>query len=82
MHALLGKPHFVETDSTRTLGGEEDAWAYLLPSGQRVLVILAVPYGKVRIIADPPKVGPALALLGITLNDPRLDCYAEPFPLL
>jgi hypothetical protein len=44
MHALLGEPHFIETDSTRTAGGEEDVWAYALPSGQRALVILGVPY--------------------------------------
>jgi len=81
MHALLGEPHFVETDSTRTAGGEEDAWAYLLPSGQRVLVILAVPYGRVRIIADPPEAGPVILSLGLTLDDPQLSCYAEPFPL-
>lgn len=81
MHALLGEPHFVETDSTRTVGGEEDAWAYLLSSGQRVLIILEVPYHRVRLIADPPELGPMLMALGVTLDDPRLRCYAEPYPL-
>jgi hypothetical protein len=81
MHALLGEPHLVETDSTRTAGGEEDAWAYLLPSGQRVLIILGVPYRHVRLIADPPELGPVLTTLGITLDDPRLRRHAEPYPL-
>lgn len=81
MHALLGEPHFVETDSTRTAGGEEDAWAYLLPSGQRVLIILQVPYRRVRLIADPPELGPMLMALGVKLDDPRLRCHGEPYPL-
>jgi hypothetical protein len=81
MRALLGEPHFVETDSTRTAGGEEDGWAYILPSGQRVLIILGVPYCHVRLIADPPELGPVLAALEITLDDPRLHCNGVPYPL-
>ena len=27
MRAALGKPHFDEADSTRTVGGDEDMWA-------------------------------------------------------
>lgn len=81
MHTLLGEPHYVETDPTRTAGGEEDAWAYALPSGRRALVILGVPYRLVRLIADPPELEPVLAALGLTPDDPRLRRYDEPFPL-
>lgn len=81
MHSLLGAPHFIETDSTRTAGGEEDGWAFLLPSGQRILVILAVPYSKVKIIADPPEITQVLESLGIFPEDSRLNCYPTPFPL-
>jgi hypothetical protein len=81
MHALLGEPHFVETDPTRTSGGEEEAWAYVLPSGQRVLIILAVPYHRVQLIADPPELSPVLTALKLGLDDPRLHRYAEPYPL-
>ena len=42
----------------RTAGGEEDCWAYVLPSGQRVLIYLRGPYHQVRLISDPPKLGP------------------------
>ncbi len=81
MRNLLGLPHFTETDSTRTAGGEEDGWAYILPSGQRVLIILAVPHRKVRLIADPPKLDALLAMLGLEPDDPRLNRYAQPFLL-
>ena len=68
------------TDSARTAGGEEDNWAYVLPSGQRVLIVLGVPYGHVRLISDPPELGPVLTALGITSDDPRLHRYPEPYP--
>ncbi len=34
----LGPPHCVEIDPMWTRGGEVDAWAFLLPSGQRVMM--------------------------------------------
>jgi len=42
LRALLGPPHYIETDPRRTCGGEQDAWAYKLSSGQRVFVLLDV----------------------------------------
>jgi hypothetical protein len=81
MRALLGAPHFIETDSTRTAGGEEDSWAFLLPSGQRILIILEVPYSNVQIIADPPEITQVLQSLGISPEDSRLNCYLTPVPL-
>src|SRR5262249_22505591 len=44
LRAALGQPHFVETDSTRTFGGEEDMWAWELAPGLRFLLVLQVPY--------------------------------------
>jgi hypothetical protein len=72
LQAMLGEPHYVETDSTRTCGGEEQGWAYALPSGQRLLIVLAVPVSMAELYCDPPDMGPALAALGIAADDPRL----------
>jgi hypothetical protein len=77
----LGPPHFIETDSTKTAGGEEEVWAYSLTSGQRILIILQVDYRVARLIADPPEIGPVLDVLGITPGDARLNCYAAPFAM-
>lgn len=71
LRASLGFAHYVETDSTRTCGGDEDNWAWELTSGHRVMVVLAVPYGKAYLICDPPDVSVAVASLGI---DPEADC--------
>jgi hypothetical protein len=30
LRTMLGEPHVVETDGTRTYGGEEDGWGYVL----------------------------------------------------
>jgi hypothetical protein len=78
LRALLGEPHFVETDPRRTCGGEEDAWAYVLPSGQRVLIILIPEIDTAEIFSDPPDLGPVLRALGISPDDPRLERHAEP----
>jgi hypothetical protein len=78
LRAMLGEPHFVETDSTRTYGGDEDAWAYTLPSGQRVVVVLRVPYHIAVFSADPPELDPFLEALHIQSDDPRLVRYPQP----
>lgn len=80
LHAILGDPHFVETDPTRTCGGEEDAWAYKLASGQRLLIILNVLSGWAELFGDPPDTSPLLKVLGIQSDDQRLR-YHEPFEM-
>src|SRR5262249_17067931 len=81
LRALLGEPHFVETDPTRTCGGEEDSWAYALPSGHRVIVIVDATTGSAYVGSDPPDLEPALRLLNLEPEDSRLMRPAEPFRL-
>lgn len=69
---ILGDPHFVETDPTRTCGGEEDAWAYRLPSGQRLLIVLDVTSGWAELFGDLSDPLPLLQALGIPPDDQRL----------
>jgi hypothetical protein len=78
LRQALGDPHFVETDSTRTFGGDEDNWAWRLPSGQRVLLVLQVPYGSVVLYCDPPDPNPAVEALGIDADKHRLEILAIP----
>jgi hypothetical protein len=70
---LLGEPHFVETDPRRTCGGEQNGWAYALPTGHRVVVLLDVTAGCAELFSDPPELDPILLALGIPEDDPRLD---------
>ena len=72
LHTILGEPHFVETDPTRTCGGEEDAWAYKLPSSQRLLVILDVTSGWAELFSDLLDSSPLLQAVGIMPDDQRL----------
>jgi hypothetical protein len=78
LRAVLGQPHFVETDSTRTFGGDEDMWAWELPSGLRFLMVLQVPYGKAVLHCDPPQVGPVVAALGLDAEEQHLEILASP----
>lgn len=81
LRAMLGEPHFVETDILRTYGGEEDVWAYLLSSGQRVVVVLRVPYRMAVFSADPPELDPVLHALCIARSDARLERHSQPVPV-
>jgi hypothetical protein len=80
MRAMLGPPHYVETDPRRTCGGEEDVWAYKLSSGQRVLVLLDVTRGWSELYGDPPQIGPILEAFAIPVDDARLR-HHEPFEM-
>jgi hypothetical protein len=72
LRSILGDPHFFETDPTRTCGGEEDAWAYKLPSGQRLLIILDVTSGWAELFSDLSDPSPLLQAVGIMPDDQRL----------
>jgi hypothetical protein len=79
LRAALGCPHYVETDSTRTFGGDEDNWAWELPLGQRVLLVLRVPYCVAILHSDPPDVTSVVAALGIHAEKQGLEVFAPPF---
>ena len=51
------EPHFVETDSHRTCGGEEDGWAFLLPSGQTAATGIGLPGREVTAVAAAAELG-------------------------
>jgi hypothetical protein len=78
LRSALGQPHFVEMDSTRTFGGDEDMWAWELPSGQRFILILQVPYGKAMLLCDPPDPAAVVAALGIDAEQQRLEILNPP----
>src|SRR5262249_42085816 len=78
LRAALGVPHFTETDSTRTFGGEEDLWAWELPSGLRFLLVVRVPYHDALLYCDPPDPTPAVAALGIDVGNQQLEIFAKP----
>jgi len=78
LRAILGQPHFVETDSTRTFGGDEDNWAWELPSGLRFLLVLQVPYDKAVLHCDPPDAAPVIEALGIEAEKQHLEILATP----
>src|SRR5262245_60288677 len=81
LRAMLGEPHYIETDNRRTCGGEEDCWGYALTSGQRVLIVLDPITGAV-LYGDPPNLGPILEALHIPADDPRLRHGPQPIPVI
>lgn len=78
VRAALGLPHFVETDSTRTFGGDEDMWAWELPSGLRILLVLQVPYEKAVLHCDPPDPASVVEAPGIDAQQQQLEILATP----
>src|SRR5262249_7870229 len=75
----LGEPHFVETESTRTCGGEEDNWAWELASGQRLLLVWSGAFGGGAVLmCDPPDPNPAIIALGIDAEKQQLEVFPTP----
>ena len=67
LERALGPPHYVERDSTRTHGGEEDTWRYAFASGALFFVEYRVPYLHAAVVSNTPEVtselGQALSLI-------------------
>lgn len=78
MRQSFGNPHYVESDATRTFGGEEDSWAWELPNGQRVLLVLRVQYAQAYVLCDPPNTQPAVTALGVGDQD-NIEIFETPF---
>jgi hypothetical protein len=93
---LFGPPHFVDDrpgarrknrplpgNMDRTLVGHlagEDAWAFALPSGQRLLIVFDWD-GRATFCANPPELDPILEAFQILPEDPRLT-RSEPANVL
>ncbi len=78
LRAVFGPPHYVETDGTRTFGGDEDNWAWQLESGERVLIVLRVPYDDGVLYCDPPDAHRMISVLGIDSAKHRLQILPTP----
>jgi|GEM_PF-2713377 len=81
LRCLLGDPHYVEINPHATCGCDEDHWAFLLPSGQRAIVIHTDSQNAAHVYGDPPEVAPILAAFGWRVDDPRLVFPEEPWTL-
>ena len=79
LRARIGEPHYVEVDGSRTFGGEEDCWAYISSSGQRVMLTLRVPYKEAVIFADPPDAKGAIAALSAAIGDCAVSVLDRPY---
>ncbi len=77
LHAHLGMPAYVESDSSCTFGGEEDWWAYKTPSGETVAVCLRVPYRDAMVCASSPS-GPAVAAARALVQPWEVEFFPEP----
>lgn len=64
LQAVFGQAHFVE-DRLDTPGIIEDNWAWQLPDGTCLRVVLAVPYDWMTVYCDPPSADRAIASLGL-----------------
>jgi len=57
LRSQLGEPTYVETDTFRTYGGDEDWWFYATSAGASVAICLRVPYQDVAVyVSDPAPV--------------------------
>lgn len=53
--AILGHPHFVESDPRATAGGTEDHWTFLTPNQLAAFFRLRVPYDTMDLCSNSPQ---------------------------
>lgn len=56
LHKIMGAPHYTESNSFATYGGEEDWWGYQLHNGQLAVLCLRVPYRDAIICSDQQQI--------------------------
>lgn len=67
LRSQLGEPAYVETDTHRTYGGDEDWWFYATSTGASIAICLRVPYRDVAVYVSDPSpavIDEAFAVLG------------------
>jgi hypothetical protein len=60
------------------MGGEEDIWAFDTGTGQRVGLLLRVPYKLVVVFSDVPNTELALAALADAIDKESLRIFSAP----
>jgi hypothetical protein len=80
LRSRLGQPHYIETNTLRTFGGEEDHWGYRSELGQRLSLILRVPYNDAVIYADPADTATAIVALAHAIGDSKVLIHGHPYP--
>lgn len=80
LRSALGEPHYIETDSTRTFGGEESLWAYNL-EGVPFAIVCRIPYSDTVVYAKDPQPKGVLAKVASLFPNSNMDIYSEPFQI-
>ncbi len=78
LRSALGSPHHLEKDYRRTMGGEEDAWYFETETGQRIVLLLRVPYQLAVVLCDPPNGDTALEALATAVDRTSLRVISPP----
>ncbi len=79
LRSQLGEPAYVETDSLRTYGGDEDWWFYAASTGASVAICLRVPYRDVAVYVSDP-VPAAIDEAFSVLRPHVVGRYEQPYP--
>ena len=74
---VLGDPHYVETDSTRTCGGHEALWAYEV-NGEPFAINCRIPYEESVIYTRNPKPIDVFEAIKQLFPAVKLEIYDEP----
>ena len=75
---VLGEPHYIETDSTRTAGGKEWFWVFQ-KEGVKFAYLYRHPYQEMDILVENLKNNDVLALTKSLFNNCELEVYEEAY---
>jgi hypothetical protein len=80
LRSKLGEPVYIETDTHRTYGGDEDWWLYASSTGSSIAICLRVPYQDVVVyVSDsaPTAIDEAFSVLSPHV----VERYEQPYLL-
>ncbi len=78
----LGDPHYIETDGTRTAGGEEDHWIFQYEDWVYVFFNLRVPYEHLCLYFSVQETFDLQSKLPRKLLDFKVEEYEQSYALL
>jgi len=80
LRKVLKEPHYIETDSTRTFGGNESLWAYEI-SSEKFALVCRIPYDETVIYTEMPDTKYVLPKIEELFPNLTLDIYEKVFQI-
>jgi hypothetical protein len=77
--AILGLPEYVEIDTFRTPGGEEDWWYYQSSEGEFFVLVLREEYGDTEVLSTTDNLEKIAEFISVILSAVDVEVFDTPY---